>query len=103
VSWQTWSNGAGGVPTVVGDADWGRMQLAINDSEGRSDVYDLIDTDIRTYTLTENKYGAGANTATLQIRGSETSFNQDDATPEWETYTTTITRVWRYIQIREVK
>ena len=103
VSWQTWSNGAGGVPTVVGDADWGRMQLAINDSEGRSDVYDLIDTDIRTYTLTENKYGAGANTATLQIRGSTSSFNQDDETPEWEGYSVPITRSWRYVQVREVK
>ena len=37
VSWQTWSDGAAGIPDVVGDADWGKMKLDFHPpEEGRS-------------------------------------------------------------------
>ena len=90
VSWQTFSDGGGGVPTIDGDQSWGKM-LLVSSQEGRSAVYDFGNSDARTYTLIENKYGSGSGTATLQIRGSLTS------------YTDPINREWRYIQIRETE
>jgi len=64
----------------------------------------MNDESLRAYTITENRYGAGANpeNATLQIRGSSTSFDQDDVSPDWEDYSIPISRNWRYVQIREV-
>lgn len=101
VSWQTWSDGAGGTPTVIGDADWGKLQLALSGAEGRSAVYDLETASSRTYTLTTNRYGAGGGNAILQIRGSSGTFTQDSNVPVWEDYAGTITRTWRFVQIRE--
>ena len=103
VSWQTWSDGAGGAPTIDGDADWGSLKLDYNPSgeEGRSAVYDLGSLAVRTFTLTEHVYGTGSGDAVLQIRGSETSFLQDAAVPAWEEYTAEISRYWRYVQVGE--
>ena len=102
VSWQTFSNGAGAVPTIIGDADWGKMQLGIS-SEGRSKVYDFGLVSARTITLTSNRYGTGQGSATRQIRGQDTIFLQDDVAPAWEDYTTPIEKTWRFIQIRAIK
>ncbi len=41
VSWQTWSDGAGGLPDIVGDVDYGKLKLDLTGQEGRSAVYDL--------------------------------------------------------------
>jgi hypothetical protein len=101
VSWQTWSDGAGNVPTITGDADWGKLKIDLSGEEGRSAVYDHGSAVSRTYTLTENRYGSGTEDAVLEIRGSTTSFIQDAAVPAWEEYIAPITRVWRYVQIRE--
>ena len=101
VSWQTWSDGAGNIPTVSGDPDWGKLQLDLSGEEGRSRVYDLGSATSRKFTVTENRYGAGQNDATLQIRGDANTFDQDDVLPAWENYTVPITRSWRYVQIRE--
>ena len=101
VSWQTWSDGAAGTPNVTGDADWGKLSLQLSGAEGRSAVYDLGSAVARTFTLTENRYGTGAEDAVLQIRGSTTSFLQDDEVPVWEEYTAPISRVWRYVQVGE--
>jgi len=103
VSWQTWSDGSGGIPLVSGDQDWGRLALTTLGGQGRSAVYDLYNEDLRKYTVTLNRYGAGMGDATLQIRGSTSSFVQDDVSPDWEDYTIPITRSWRYVQIRGVK
>jgi len=105
ISWQTWSDGAAGLPTVVGDSDWGNLQLGTSVSESRSAVYDLTNENLRIFTLTENRYGAGAlpEQATLQIRGDSSAFLQDDASPDWTDYASPLTRTWRYVQIREVK
>jgi len=103
VSWQTWSDGSGGIPLVSGDQDWGRLALTTLGGQGRSAVYDLYNEDLRKYTVTLNRYGAGMGDATLQIRGSTSSFIQDDVSPDWEDYTIPITRSWRYVQVREVK
>lgn len=101
VSWQTWSDGAAGTPDVEGDADWGKLKLDLLGEEGRSEVYDLGSAATRTFTLTENRYGTGAEDALLQIRGDTSSFAQDDETPAWENYVVPISRGWRYVQVRE--
>lgn len=87
---------------TIGDSDWGKMGLAL-DEEGRSKVYDFGNDNSRTLVLTENRYGTGQGTATLQIRGSDTIFAQDDVSPEWTSYSVPIARVWRYVQVREIK
>jgi lysophospholipase L1-like esterase len=102
VSWQTWSDGAAGIPDVTGDADWGKLKLDLSGEEGRSAVYDHGSVATRTYTLTENRYGTGAESAILQIRGDTSSFLQDDATPAWETYSAPVSHAWRYVQIRAI-
>ena len=100
VSWQTWSDGAGGIPTVTGDADWGKPILDLTGAEGLSAVYDLGSAVTRLFTLTRNRYGTGSETATLQIRGDTSTFSQDDVSPTWETYSAPISRGWRYVQVR---
>jgi len=101
VSWATWSDGAGGAPSVIGDADWGKLSLDASGEEGRSAVYDHGSVATRTYTLTEHRYGTGDTEPVLQIRGSVTSFLQDAAVPVWEEYTAPIQRAWRYVQVGE--
>lgn len=101
VSWQTWSDGAAGIPDVDGDADWGKLKLDESGEEGRSAVYDHGSAIARTYTLTEHRYGVGDTEPVLQIRGSAASFSQDDVLPLWEVYSAPITRTWQYVQIRE--
>ena len=100
VSWATWSDGAGGTVSVVGDADWGKLSLPQSGAEGRSAVYDLGNTATRTFYLTENRYGTGDNEPSLQIRGSTTLFAQDDELPAWVDYTTPVSYAWRYVQVR---
>lgn len=103
VSWQTYSDGGGGIPTITGDSDWGKISLDISE-EGRSKVYDFGNSNSRTYTITENKYGTGQESATIQIRGHvDTVFTQDsDEPPNWANYTTPVTQSWRYVQARVV-
>jgi hypothetical protein len=100
VSWQTWSDGAAGIPAVSGNADWGKLSLTLTGAEGRSAVKDFGSAVARKITLTENRYGSGAESAVLQIRGDTSSFAQDDATPEWDNYTGPVWQSWRYIQVR---
>lgn len=102
ISWQTFSDGAAGTPTVSGDADWGKLEVDITE-QGRSKVYDFGNANARNYTLTRNYYGTGQGTATLQIRGSADAFLQDDELPAWANYIATTGQAWRYIQIREIK
>jgi hypothetical protein len=102
-SWALWSDGAGGSPTIVGDADWGKLRLEV-DAEGRSEVYDFTNSQSRTLTLTLNDYGTGSGTVTVQIRGHDsTVFAQDDVSPSWETYSSPVAKTWRYIQFRIVE
>jgi hypothetical protein len=101
VSWQTWSDGAAGIPLVEGDQDWGKLALPLTGAEGRSAVRDMGSSMTRIYTLTENLYGTGSGSARLEIRGDTTSFLQDDTAPVWEAYSAPISRNWRYVQIRE--
>ena len=97
--WNNWSDGAGGLPTITGDQRWGVLSIDTPD-EGRSAVYDFGSSTSRTYTLTLNRYGTGSGTPVVQIRGQNTSFNQDDASPSWETYSTPVAKTWRYVQVR---
>jgi len=103
VSWQTWDDGFGHVPTIDGDPNWGKLNLDLSapGEEGRSQVYDLGSSHARTFTLTENRYGTGGESATLQIRGDTSPFNQDDFSPIWANYSGPVSQTWRYVQIRE--
>lgn len=101
ISWQTWSNGSGSVPTIQGDQNWGRMQLNTTNDQGRSAVYDLGSQMSYLFTLTKNRYGGGTGTATMQIRGSTGIFGQDDLTPVWSDYLAPVTQTWRYVQVRD--
>ena len=103
VPWTTWSDGAGGDPTIDGDPQWGKLKLLVSE-EGRSEVIDMGTLVERIYTIDENLYGTGSGTATLQIRGDSSVFTQDSGEPpNWEDYTVPITRTWRYVQVREIK
>lgn len=102
VSWQTWSDGVGGIPTITGDANWGKLNLDLSGEEGRSVVYDLGSTITRLFTLEENRYGSGTGVAILQIRGDTTSFTQDSNLIGWEDYSGPVLHGWRYVQIREI-
>lgn len=102
VSWQTWSDGSSNVPTIDGDADWGKLKLDLSGEEGRSAVYDLGSEATRKFTLTENRYGTGEEDATLQYRTDTSSFAQDDASPAWTTYSAPFSVNCRYVQIREI-
>jgi hypothetical protein len=100
-SWAEWSNGAGGSPTIVGDANWGSINLE-SAAIGHSDVRDTGNVNPKTITVTMNKYGVGAGTMTPWIRGQATTFTQDAGSPSWEEYTAPVARTWRYIQLRLV-
>jgi len=78
------------------------LQLALND-EGRSKVYDFGISTLVKITLTENKYGTGQSSATIQYRYSDTTFNQDDVSPAWNTYSTTTNVTFRFLQVRGIK
>jgi hypothetical protein len=94
-SWALWA----GTHTVIGDSNWGKIQLTAG-SYGASSVYDLIQTGIKIFTLTENRYGTGQGATTPQLRGSNTPFLAADVTPSWENYTAPMAKNWRYVQVR---
>lgn len=98
-SWATWSDGAAGNPTIIGDADWGQLKVQLNAS-GQSAVKDLGSTKNRIIVLTRDKYGSGSGSITIYIRGQAATFNQDDGSPAWEEYTTPINKDWRFIQTK---
>jgi len=101
VSWQTWSDGVGGIPNTTVNIDWGKLSLQTAGAEGRSAVYDLGSAATRKFTLTENRYGTGSGVGLLQIRGDTVAFTQDDNAVDWETYTAPVSHAWRYVQVRE--
>jgi hypothetical protein len=102
VSWQTWDNGSGSVPTIMGDADWGTIRIVVNE-QGRSKVYAFSDgVTTRSIWLTANRYSTGLGFATLQIRGASWEFTQDDNTVEWEDYVGSVRKTWKYVQMRVI-
>jgi len=102
VSWQTWKDAVGVLPVIIGDSDWGQLELEFGE-EGRSSVYDLVNYLNKKFTLILNRYQSGQGTAVLQIRGSATSFTQNDNVVEWITYTEEYHASWRYVQVRIIK
>lgn len=101
VSWQTFDDGAGGIPTIEGDGDWGKLRLEIGE-EGNSRVYNL-GPGFKAISLTRNVYGTGNGTSTLQIRGSNSYFTRNAGTPSWENYTAPTNKNWKFLQVRENK
>ena len=102
VSWQTWDDGAGGSPTVVGDTDWGQLQLNYPE-QARSQVYDMGRVALFRFSLNLDVYQVGQGVATVQIRGDTSPFNQDDVSPAWIEYLNPVIQTWRYVQTRIIK
>ena len=99
-SWAEWSDGAGGTPTITGDADYGKINLPSGDV-GHSPVKQIgEDSDTYRITVTENIYGSGTGDIRVYIRGASTSFGQDDASPAWELYVGSTDKAWNYVQIK---
>jgi hypothetical protein len=102
ISWQTWSDGAAAVPTIIGDSDWGQLELEYGE-QGRGPVFNFGFSYPRIITLAQDTYQDGQGNATLQIRSSNTAFLQDDILPAWEDYTINHNISEQYFQIRIIK
>ena len=98
VGWDTWSDGAGGTPTIVGDATWGKIQLLTGEI-AHGPVYN-IGAGTHNIKFTENKYGSGTGDFKIYIRGQAGVFTQDAETPSWEEYTTQVIKTWEYVQVK---
>lgn len=100
ITWQTWKKVDTSQPSVVGSADWGKVQLAFGE-QILSPVSPVGESGrLRTFTLLSNKYGFGLGNLVVSIRGSDTPFDVYDVIPAWETYTVPVARVWSYVQAR---
>jgi hypothetical protein len=102
VSWQTWSDGTAFVPIIIGDQDWGQLQLECGE-EGRSVVYNPGIIFPRIVIMREDVYEDGQCYAITQLRYSQISFNQDDILPAWINYTGPHNTNAVYIQFRIIK
>jgi len=99
-SWATWSDGAGGSPTIIGDADWGKLQLG-NGYVAHSPVHYFGDLSSAT-TITKDKYGSGFGSFNVYYRESDTPFSQDDVSPAWTEYSggmIYLTKTYRQIKL----
>jgi len=96
-SWTTWHLGVGAA--ITGDADYGDLSIPFGITCS-SPVLDSGDTESKTYTVTCPKYGSNSGTATVQYRGSASTFLWDAETPSWTTYTVPVTQAWQYFQVR---
>lgn len=102
LSWQVWSDGAGGDPTIIGDQDWGKIELEKTEI-GHSSVMDLANTDDKLITVTYDEYEAGSGgLGTIYIRGQATVFDRDAVSPSWEEYTGPVNHIWRWMQVKLV-
>jgi len=101
VSWAGWSDGVGGSPSIVGDSDWGKLQLAAAEI-AHSPVYDTGGTHEKKVSLQKNAFGSGDSTFDLYIRGQDSSFTQDAGSPSWEAYSIAVNKTWRYLQAKVV-
>jgi hypothetical protein len=95
--WALWKHADGSAVGVTGDADYGKLQAS---EPCYGPVVDLGVTLMQAFTVQKDKYSVGSGAATISIRGSTESFLWNDAEPDWEVYTGTITRRWRYVQLK---
>lgn len=99
IGWNTWSDGAGGSPTVIGDAEWGKLQL-MTDEIAHSPVYEMLGGGTHGIEVTLDKYGSASGSFKTYIRGQAAIFGQDDGSPGWEEYTAPINKTWNFIQVK---
>ena len=98
VGWDTWSDGAGGTPTIIGDATWGKIQLLTGEI-AHGPVYN-VGAGSHNIKFTKNKYGSGTGNFKIYIRGQAEVFTQDAGSPSWEEYTTQVIKTWEYVQVK---
>jgi len=99
ISWQAWSDSMGGKPIILGDLDWGKVELE-GAEIANSNVIDLGSVRAWVVRFTADKYGAGSGSGSIRIRGSTFLFEQDAALPAWGEYTEPEEHNWRYIQVQ---
>lgn len=85
--------------TIVGDADWGQLQVD-DGTPVYGSVVDRGEANEQVFTITINKYGSGSGNVNAFIRGSASSFAQHDVSPAWQAYTEPVQDAWRYIQVK---
>ena len=104
LAWSLWNLEGGGAANVLGSASWGQLEAQTAGYTARpavSDVRDTGDDSSKTIYLHRDRYGAsGSGNVTISIRGSAYPFAQHAVGPSWETYTTQVTRSWRYVQVK---
>ena len=59
----------------------------------------VIDT-ARTNNIITISHTPNPSGYVVRVRGRSTTFNQTDLSPTWETYSSRISRAWRYMQLR---
>jgi len=101
-AWAVCTDGAGSPPNVIGDDNWG-IAVILSGQIIHSTVKDFGYTGNKLISFNTNTYESGSGTGTLSIRGQDTSFLIDAATPTWEAYSTPIRKTWRYTQLKASK
>jgi len=98
ISWATWLMSDGGAVSVLGDADWGKLQLYTGEI-AQGPVFQL---GIGTWPIgiIKNRYGSGTGSFKTWVRGSTTNFSQLAGSPSWEEWTGVVDRTWTYGQVR---
>ena len=98
VSWATWIMSDGEAVTITGDADWGKLQL----SQGDIVQSPVEQMGIGTHAIDvdRDRYGSGAGSFDIYIRGQSSDFDQLDVTPSWVQWTEKVNKDWNYGQLR---
>jgi hypothetical protein len=98
--WSFWSDGVGGSPIIIGDLDWGQLQLEPGDI-AHSPVHHFDSLNSVT-AITLNNYGIGWGSVAVYYRESDIAFAQDDLLPGWILYLGPIVLTKAFRQIRLV-
>ena len=76
--WSTWSDGTGGNPTILGDPDWGQLQLVLNEV-ANSPIHHFGSLNSSVTVVSNINVGS----VEVYYRQSATAFGQDDLAPAW--------------------
>ena len=86
------------IPLIVGDAEWGKLQLYTGDlAQGP-----VFQAGGGTHSIEAiiHRYGSGQGSFKVWIRGQAANFGQLDGSPSWEEWTAIVDRAWVYGQAR---
>ena len=98
ISWGNWLMSGGGAVTVIGDADWGKLQLVTGEL-AQGPVFQA-GAGVHPIEVIKNRYGSGQGNFKVWIRGQNTNFAQLSGSPSWEEWTDIVEKSWFYGQVR---